>query len=283
MNQRAQKGIIERKVIRKSPFSVQFYNFNESILQDNYPAKMPSQFARDMILQYSNPGDWVCDPFAGSGTTLREAYKEGRLAIGFDINEKSIELIKQDPIYQKANENDSIGNQIRKADSRDLSEFVPESTIDLVVTSPPYGTIIAGKKVAYSDDPRDLSNSENYEDFRRGLKDCLKEIFRILKPGAILVINVKSRNKTILRPLPAYVMVDGIEVGFWPWTEFILPTHPYMIWTFGPEKYRKAIPAHEYVAVFRKPDPTIKLTDHENSAKPKVVIPTNEELDRWFE
>ena len=40
-----------------------------------------------------------------------------------------------------------------------------------------------------------------------------------------------------------------------------MPTHPYMIWTFGKENHRKAIPAHECIIVFRKPDPNEKLKD----------------------
>lgn len=43
-----------------------------------HPAMMPRWLARDLILSFSNPGDLVADPMAGSGTTGREAVSLGR-------------------------------------------------------------------------------------------------------------------------------------------------------------------------------------------------------------
>ncbi len=261
MNLKFQKTRIpERKLIRKSPFSVLYYNFNDHLLLDTYPAKMPDQLANDMVLMYSEPGDIVLDPLCGSGTTLREAIREGRKAIGIDINKLAIDLCYQDPLILKA--------ELQVADARHTG--LEENSVNLIVTSPPYGTIIAGKKIAYSDNKEDLSNARDYDEFRAMLKDCLKEMLRVLKPGCMLAINVKSRNKVLLRPLPAYIMVDAIEIGFWPWAWAVLPTHPYMIWTFGDEKHRKFIPAHEDLLLFRKPDPKVKLKEEDDRLVVKV-------------
>ncbi len=41
-----------------------------------------------------SPGDWVLDPFCGSGTTLLEAAYNGWNAVGLDINPLSIEIAK---------------------------------------------------------------------------------------------------------------------------------------------------------------------------------------------
>ncbi len=38
------------------------------------------------IKSFTEKGDWVCDPFTGSGTTLVEAKLNGRHALGFEIN-----------------------------------------------------------------------------------------------------------------------------------------------------------------------------------------------------
>ncbi|NLX92033.1 MAG: hypothetical protein GXZ07_10725 [Firmicutes bacterium] len=38
------------------------------------------------IKNFTREGDWVCDPFAGSGTTLVEAKLNNRNALGFEIN-----------------------------------------------------------------------------------------------------------------------------------------------------------------------------------------------------
>lgn len=51
-----------------------------------HPAMMPKWLARDLILSWSNPGDVVLDPFAGSFTTCKIALKLGRIPIGIEIN-----------------------------------------------------------------------------------------------------------------------------------------------------------------------------------------------------
>ena len=51
-----------------------------------FPAKFPPQLPELMIRQLSDPGDLVLDPMLGSGTTLVEALRLGRRAVGCDID-----------------------------------------------------------------------------------------------------------------------------------------------------------------------------------------------------
>lgn len=46
-----------------------------------YPARFSPIFVRAAIEAYSEPGDWVTDPFAGGGTLLVEAMALGRLCL----------------------------------------------------------------------------------------------------------------------------------------------------------------------------------------------------------
>lgn len=61
-----------------------------------HPALMPKWLARDLILSWSNPGDTVLDPFAGSGTSGRAAIKNGRNAILIEVNEDYLPIIERE-------------------------------------------------------------------------------------------------------------------------------------------------------------------------------------------
>jgi hypothetical protein len=55
---------------------------------------------RNLILRYSNPGDWVLDQFMGSGTTLVEAKLLNRNAVGVDINPQSVSISETNLQFQ---------------------------------------------------------------------------------------------------------------------------------------------------------------------------------------
>lgn len=57
-----------------------------------HPALMPQELADDLIRSYSREGDLVLDPFMGSGTTARMAFKNNRDYIGFEIDPTYHEL-----------------------------------------------------------------------------------------------------------------------------------------------------------------------------------------------
>jgi len=55
---------------------------------EGHPTTKPIGMLRDMVRRFTEPGETVLDPFAGSGTTLRAAADEGRRAIGVEIDAK---------------------------------------------------------------------------------------------------------------------------------------------------------------------------------------------------
>ena len=60
-----------------------------------HPAPFPAPLARDHILSWSNPGDIVLDPFAGSGTTCKAAKELGRKFIGIEINPEYCQIAEK--------------------------------------------------------------------------------------------------------------------------------------------------------------------------------------------
>jgi len=55
-----------------------------------FPGSLPEWF----IKLFTKPGDWVLDPFMGSGTTLTVAQSIGRNAIGIEIHEDFYQKVK---------------------------------------------------------------------------------------------------------------------------------------------------------------------------------------------
>ena len=60
-----------------------------------YPTQKPLALYERIIKASSNPGDLVLDPFAGCGTTLEAAAKNGRDVIGIDILPFALHLINR--------------------------------------------------------------------------------------------------------------------------------------------------------------------------------------------
>ena len=60
---------------------------------EGHPTAKPLPLVSQWVRWFTEPGDVVLDPFAGSGTTLRAAVNEGRRAIGVEIDERYCELI----------------------------------------------------------------------------------------------------------------------------------------------------------------------------------------------
>jgi len=63
--------------------------------QINHEAMFPEELPKRLIKMYSFIGDTVLDPFVGSGTTVKVALELKRNAIGYEINENFLEIIKE--------------------------------------------------------------------------------------------------------------------------------------------------------------------------------------------
>jgi len=58
----------------------------------DHPAQKPIAFMRQLVQRLVPIGGLVLDPYAGSGSTLIAARREGRRAIGIEIEERYCEL-----------------------------------------------------------------------------------------------------------------------------------------------------------------------------------------------
>lgn len=68
-----------------------------------YPAMFHPRLVRQLIESYSQRGDYVLDPFMGSGVSAVEASVSDRNYVGFDINPLAILIakVRTTPIKKK--------------------------------------------------------------------------------------------------------------------------------------------------------------------------------------
>ncbi|MEK9165603.1 MAG: DNA methyltransferase [Patescibacteria group bacterium] len=91
------KNLKELSKLTKEEWNTYFqghWNFNGA-RQDGHIAMFPEELPKRLIKMFSFVGDTVVDPFAGSGTTSSAAKNLSRNSVGYEINSKFINIIKQ--------------------------------------------------------------------------------------------------------------------------------------------------------------------------------------------
>ena len=62
----------------------------------NHSAAFPDELPEWFIKLFTKTGDWVLDPFVGSGTTVRVAQRLGRNSIGIEVKADYCDLARSD-------------------------------------------------------------------------------------------------------------------------------------------------------------------------------------------
>ena len=68
---------------------------NSKERRKGHPNQLPEVYLERLIRAYTNPGDRILDPFAGSGTTAVVAQALGRSCVTIDISKQSCESVKE--------------------------------------------------------------------------------------------------------------------------------------------------------------------------------------------
>ncbi|MCS7284250.1 MAG: DNA methyltransferase [Hydrogenobacter thermophilus] len=215
----------------------------------NYRGNWSPYVPRNLILKYTNKGDWVLDQMMGSGTTLVEAKLLERNAIGVDINLDAV-MVALDRL------NFPYGQSTIKTywgDARNLDKIESQS-IDLIATHPPYANMISyTKNKKLSDDLSLLSPEEYLKEMRK----VAEESYRVLKPGKVCAILIgDTRKYKHYVPIAFRVMQVFLEAGF-ILREDIIKLQWKMKATrekWRAKEYDFYLIAHEHIFVFRKPE-----------------------------
>jgi site-specific DNA-methyltransferase (adenine-specific) len=86
-------------IFNKAPRMKPKRYFNDVIIgtgkeKDAHEWQQGEEELRQLFEPFTDPGDTVLDPFMGSGTTIAMAKKLNRIAIGFDIDEQNVAIVK---------------------------------------------------------------------------------------------------------------------------------------------------------------------------------------------
>ncbi len=180
-----------------------------------HPAKFPESLVMEFITFFTKLNQVVFDPMAGTGSTLVAALRCGRNAYGIELNPTYAEIARQvvsDEVRSQGPTSIGLGWELITGDASQVTEIVAEHQIppvDYVITSPPYWDMLHAHGAAtqknrrsaeeldvfYSDNPNDLGNISDYEEFIERLTRIYTGMRPILRPGAYLTIIVKNIKK----------------------------------------------------------------------------------------
>ena len=203
---------------------------------------------RNIILRYSKEGDLVLDQFAGGGTTLVEAKLLNRDIIGVDVNDAALARCREKTDFEHEGACGKV--YIHKGDARNLY-FIPDESIDLICTHPPYADIIK-----YSEGLENDLSQLGVKEFLKEIKKSASESYRVLKKDRFCAILMgDTRKKGCMIPMSFEVMKIFQDAGFRLKEIIIKEQHNCKAtgyWKTNSVKYNFLLIAHEYLFVFKK-------------------------------
>jgi tRNA G10 N-methylase Trm11 len=166
-----------------------------------------------MMLRYTRRGDWVLDPFLGSGTTLIECRRLGRNGLGIELNpdvcaRAAAHIDEQDNRY-------ACVTDAHNADSRTIAIGTAlrrhgVSQAQLLILHPPYHDIIR-----FSEDQRDLSCATDTQAFLHMFGEVVDNVSPFLESGrycAVVIGDKYSKGEWI--PLGFRCMEEMLRRGY---------------------------------------------------------------------
>ncbi|PSL57009.1 DNA methylase [Saccharothrix carnea] len=201
-----------------------------------HPAKMLPEVVRHAVAHYTKPGELVLDPMCGIGTTLVEAVRLGRRAVGVEYEPHWVEVANANldvAREQGVGGEKGIDARVFHGDARQLVTLLPPEYVGqaaLVVTSPPYGPSTHGQvSVAPGagvqkyhhlyGNTLDRGNLANIGHHRllAGFTRILAALRTFLKPGGHITITIRPwREHAELIDLPSQILACGRAAGLIP-------------------------------------------------------------------
>lgn len=229
-----------------------------------HPAPFPYLMVHRLLRFFTKTGDKVLDPFCGVASTLKACALIGRKGVGIDIVDKWVKLSKE---RLEKETPDFSQQEVIKGDSRKILKIFDDEYFDFIVTSPPYWKILNKKPdyrvkeerlkdnldTRYSDDPNDLSNISDYNQFLTELTKVWQESYRVLRSGKYMsVVTGDFRHGPRYYSFHSDVIKNMEQSNFTTKGIIILVQNSKKIYPYGyPYDFVPNI-HHQYITIFKK-------------------------------
>lgn len=230
---------------------------NSGAHNGNYHGNFVPQIPRQLLTRYTKKGDWVLDPFMGSGTTLIESQRLKRHSIGIELQKsvakEAFERIQSEH-SEECNTKVYVGNS-KTIEIEKLLSHLGIEKVQFIIMHPPYWDILK-----FSDDADDLSNANTLDDFLNSFGEVIDNMTKILEKNryCALVIGDKYANSQIV-PLGFQCMNLFLERNFIlkailvkNFDETKGKSNKQAIWRYRALASDFYIFKHEYIFIFKK-------------------------------
>ncbi len=175
----------------------------------NFIPQIPNQFLR----RYTKKGEWILDPFLGSGTTLIECKRLGRNGVGVELLPEVVKLA--DKNINKEENPHNIRTEIIESDSTevDFKKLIARfeiKSVQFLIMHPPYWDIIK-----FSEDKKDLSNAKTMEAFLKLFGKVIDKTYPVLDKGRYFAVVIGDKySGGEWMPLAFYSMQEVLKRGY---------------------------------------------------------------------
>lgn len=160
-------------------------------------------------------------------------------------------------------DNDML-NKLYCKSSENMNE-IPDNSVHLMITSPPYNV------------EKDYDINLSIKDYRDLLKKVFTQTYKKLAPGGRACINIANLGRKPYIPLHSFIIEDMLEIGFFMRGEIIWnksasagASCAWGSWLSASNPVLRDI--HEYILVFSKESLSRKKTDKENTIKKEEFL-----------
>jgi DNA modification methylase len=243
----------------------------ETAIELQHPAPFSFRDVQKLIRLFTKRGMTVLDPFSGVGSTVKAAALTGRHAIGIEVSRRWVTLGRA-RLVKEVSRARRQGLRLRQiqGDSRRVLSDLAGRSVDLVVSSPPYWTILTkdpdhkttrariqlGLATRYSRRSRaDLGNIPDYGNFLAALGTVIRGCRRVLKPGAHAVFIVGDfRHGPKFYPFHADFIRLAEREGLKLTGVFLLIQSGKSLFPYGYPFTLVQNIHHQYALVFQRPE-----------------------------